>query len=108
MDRLEPVLETEYGAENVTREPRFAETYREPDFLIETHLCTLAVEVENRSEDVIGGLGQAVLYASHDTEYVPVVVHPPDDENPEELGLLHGQVGVVACDVPDPGDNGDG
>lgn len=100
MDWLEGVLCDEYGDENVQRNPRL-ETDRIPDFLIDTWLCTLAVEVEDREEDMIDGSGQASMYAAHDTEYVPVVVGPPDGTATEELDLLHGDVGVVLRTPPD-------
>lgn len=77
---LEVLFNDRFGPENVEREV-YTESGRFCDFIIKTELFDLAVEVENKSEDVItNGVAQALLYAQ-DENAVPVVVYPPDDKN---------------------------
>lgn len=87
-DYLEALFNDLFGKENVEREV-YTETGRYCDFLIEGKLVTMAVEVENRSEDVItNGVSQALLYAQ-ELDATPVVVYPPGDgHNKPELEEL--------------------
>lgn len=82
-DYLEVLFGDWFGPENVDREV-FTESGRYCDFLIDTDLFRFAVEVENRSEDVVtNGVAQALLY-SQDLDAIPVVVYPPDRKNNDE------------------------
>jgi hypothetical protein len=95
-DYLEVLFQDKFGSENVEREV-YTPAGRYCDFVIYSKLLTLAVEVENTSEDVIdNGVAQALLYAE-ELDAAPVCVYPPDtDDNAEELAQLSSHVNIVA------------
>lgn len=86
-----------YQPENVYREPTLR-TGRRPDFLVYTPLAIWAIEVENQSEDVTGGIGQAILYAGHQFEYTPAIVFPTDSRDREEIEILRTNMRVIELD----------
>lgn len=93
---VERKLKEEYGEENVEREVYLAETYRYMDFLVDTGMMSLAIELEHSSEKVVKeGYGQAKLYAKHNWRWSPVIIYPPDGENQEELQIIGQDVTLI-------------
>lgn len=97
MDLLEPKLKEWYGEENVERE-EYMPDGRIADFLVETPLVSLAIEVENDEEDAIAGTMQAVLYADHEKEWAPVVILPELEEDRPEINTMADQVAFVVIE----------
>lgn len=94
-DYLEVVFNDLFGKDAVKRE-FYTKSGRFCDFLVETELITLAIEVENSSEDVVtNGVAQALLY-SEELDAAPLVVYPPDKkDNETELDYLSSHVSIV-------------
>lgn len=95
-DYLEVLFEDKFGSENVEREV-YTPAGRFCDFVIDSEILRLAVEVENTSEDVIdNGVAQALLYAE-ELNAAPVCVYPlNENDNAEELAQLSSHVNIVA------------
>lgn len=99
-DYVEAVLQDVFSPATVSREV-VTESGRFCDILVETDLFRFAVEVENRSEDVVtNGVGQAMLYGD-ELDAIPVVVCPPDGENKTELQTLRNYVAIIELPYPD-------
>ena len=96
---VEDRLNEEYGEENVERNVYLPQTYRYVDFLVDTGIMTLAIELEHSSEKVVKeGYGQVQMYAKHNRKWAPAIIYPPDGENEEELQMV-GQ-DVVLIPIP--------
>jgi len=95
MDLLEHRLVEYHGVDNVRREPRL-QNGREPDFVVRVWPFTLAIEVENSSEDAIEGTGQAALYMGGKQAWAGGVVFPPDWENEDEIEKLSEHLPIAA------------
>lgn len=82
-------LKEEYGEDNVETDKYLRETGRYCDVWIDGPLAVLAVEIENDWEAVLKGIGQAHLYAAHETAgAVPMVITPPGHVEEPEVTLL--------------------
>ncbi|MFC6825694.1 hypothetical protein [Halopelagius fulvigenes] len=92
-------LHDRFPSDAIRDEPRL-HTGRIPDWLVVSPLgAVFAIEVENTADDVIGGVGQARLYASHSPRYVPVVIFPTmSAEAREEIRLLRQHMVVIELD----------
>lgn len=85
-----------YGPENVRRNVYLSKTVRYVDFLVDTGIVTLAIELEHSSDKVVQeGYGQANLYAKHNPTWIPVIIYPDDGENAEELEMIGQDVALV-------------
>lgn len=85
---IQEILEEQYGEDNVEHEVYLAETYRFVDFVVDTGIVTLAIEVEHSTDKAIREGMMSLLYASHERDWVPVIIHPPDGENKEEIEMM--------------------
>lgn len=94
-DFLEVYFQDLFGPENVEREV-YTPAGRFCDFLIDAELFRLAIEVENKSEDVVdNGVAQALLYAE-ELNAIPVCVFPAESGgNSRELEQLASHVEIV-------------
>jgi hypothetical protein len=97
MDLLEPKLKEWYGENSVDREVHMPDG-RIADFLVETPLVNLAIEVENNEEDAITGTMQAVMYADHEKERAPVVILPELEEDRPEIQTMADQAAFVVIE----------
>lgn len=97
MDLLEPKLKEWYGEDNVQRTVRMPND-RIADFIVETPLVGLAIEVENDEEDAIHGTMQAVMYADTEKEWCPVVIIPELSEDRPEIDTMADQVAIVVIE----------
>lgn len=94
-DRIEAeVLAPEFGAEQVEREPTLA-SGRRPDFLIETPIGTVAVEVGTSEASLLHDAGQALAYAA-EVGGVPVVLTTPEAAESTEASIIKGSAVTVA------------
>jgi hypothetical protein len=74
-DHVERYLQYQYGEEYVEREYVFEDNLR-VDFLVQTPLCRLAIELENDAASIRDGLGQAVDYHRKAPDLRPVILVP--------------------------------
>jgi len=88
-------LEREYGSENVEHEVYLSEPYRFVDFVVDTPLTTFVIEVENGSDSIIEGVGQAILYSGAAPSYQPLVLVPHGVSEQPEGEWLSQRVPVV-------------
>lgn len=100
MDIVEGDLAARFGPQDVLRHPEFP-SGRIPDFIVHGPLVTWCVEVENSTDDLAEGVGQALNYAAeysaerpaHGVVYLP---NPVDDYI--ELQTSRESVRVVTLD----------
>lgn len=97
--RVAAFLEEVYGEENVEYNKYLKESGRFVDFWVEAPVVTLAIEVENDFAAAIKGVGQALLYASHENRAVPVVILPPGHVQEPEVNMLRSHVAIIELDV---------
>jgi len=74
-DVVEFFLVNKYGSDNVEREYVFEDGLR-VDFLVQTPLCRLVIELENDAASIRDGLGQAVDYHRKAPDLRPVILVP--------------------------------
>lgn len=100
-DRVVEWLRGEYGEDAVETDKYLKETGRYADVWVEAPLGPLAIEVENDFEAVLKGVGQTLLYASHDEHGAEayVVVPPGHVEQPEADLLRRRGVKLREVDV---------
>lgn len=91
-----------YGQENVSHEVYLDATGRYADFIINSPIGTLCVEVENDFESVMNGTGQAVLYGTHYPNTISVVVVPAEHTESPEYDYLRWRTNVVVIELPYP------
>lgn len=89
----------QFGPGNVEPQRYLDATGRYVDLWVETPLLDFAVEIENDFESVPAGVGQALLYAAHAHDAVPVVVVPPAHVDQPEADLLRQTLPVIELDV---------
>lgn len=88
-------LEAEYGPEAVDSQVYLPESTRYCDIVVDLPVATLCIEVESRFSAAIKGVGQALLYAAHYRDGVPVVVLPADHTESPEMEMLQGGAAVI-------------
>lgn len=94
-DKVEHILNEQFGEENVEEQYYLEESYRFADFWVDTGFIILAIEVENDFEAAFKGISQAYLYAAHDPRAVPVVVVPEGHIEEPEVTMLRGLCTIV-------------
>ncbi len=93
---IEGMIRNTYESYQIEQSVYLTQTRRYVDFLIDVGFVTLAVEVEHSSDSVVEeGLSQALLYAAHRRDWLPVIIYPPDGENEAELQLIGQKVGLI-------------
>lgn len=95
-------LEGQFPRADITKQQQLA-SGRIPDYVVELDGFHIAVEVENDWEGAIGGVGQAVLYAAHMENTMPMVVVPEGHVEFPEAALLKQRTGVMVVEVDDGG-----
>lgn len=99
-DDVAAVLEAEYGERNVESQRYLDRTGKFPDFWVTTPLVDLAIEVENDWPAALyEGVGQAMFYAAHSPDAVPVVVVPPGHVEEPDATMIRTQLPVVLKEV---------
>jgi hypothetical protein len=98
-DTVEKYLYEQYPDADIENGVYLSKTGRYADFIVQTEVTTYAVEVENDFESSIGGLGQAILYATHDPEYTPLLAVPAKHTEEPEWTLMK-QSAVICIEVP--------
>lgn len=80
--RVETLLADRYGRDAVARQYVYP-TGRRVDLLVDIGLVSVAIECEDSAEDLIPGLGQTLLYATHDPQgrTVPCIVVPDEHDH---------------------------
>lgn len=82
--RVKSYLHEKYGENNVVSQAYLEDTGRWADFRVESPLGVIYIEVENDFEAVFKGIGQAELYASHESNARGIVIFPEEHiEEPE-------------------------
>lgn len=98
-DRVLEHLREQFGADVVTEQVYLEESDRFVDVVVDVGIVTLCIEIESEFDRAITGVGQAILYAAHYVDGVPVVVVPPDHLEDPEAVYLSRQVPIVPLDV---------
>lgn len=83
-EKVGDYLKRLYGDDNVEEQKYLSESARYVDYWVSGPFVDMAIEVENDFESVFTGDGQAIMYAGHGDNVVPVVVVPEGHvQNPE-------------------------
>lgn len=92
INQVARAFEERYGSDSVLIEPRL-KSGREPDIVVDTNLGVLMIEAEDDAESVLReSVSQALLYAGHSQNAIPMVVYPEGIDVPQpELGFLRAQ-----------------
>lgn len=92
-------LEGVYGEENVETNKYLSEARRYCDVWVETQLGILAIEIENDFEACFKGVGQAIVYAAHHEEAMPMIIVPEDHVEEPERSMLARHVPIAELDL---------
>lgn len=103
--RVRKYLEKKYGKENVLdheylkESPFEGETGRFVDYWVNSPIGILAIEVENDFEACFKGTGQAIVYALHEREAMPLIIVPPGHVKEPEATMLSTHTPIIELDV---------
>lgn len=88
-DAVGEFLRGKFPEAEVESEPRLTGSGRIPDFRVSTADGDVyVVEVENDADSAIPGMGQALVYAAHDPDYIPAVVLPENHTEQPEWNMV--------------------
>jgi hypothetical protein len=102
-ERVHAWLREAHPEAEVAHEHQYPATDRIADFLVRREWCTLAIEVENDANAVVKGVGQAMQYAAHHPNGVPVVVTPAGHVDRPEMDLYASATPAVMVELTDDG-----
>lgn len=81
----------EYGVENIEHEV-YLESERFVDFVVDTGVFKVAIEVETDVNNIAQAIGQAILYSSHREDWMGAVIYPASTTS-DELKYVTSAVG---------------
>lgn len=98
-ERVEEYLIEKYGEHHVEHNVYLSESGRYADFHVKGPVVELMIEVENDFEACFKGTGQALLYAAHSRNAVPVIIAPPGHVKEPEAEMLSRHVPIIELDA---------
>lgn len=100
VDEVESFLQEYYGEDHVDRQYYLEETYRFVDLVAWTPMGTLVIETEDHGSEMFEGAGQAMFYAAHFDNGIPILVVPEDQMERPEVDYVRRFMTVVPWPAP--------
>jgi hypothetical protein len=98
-DAVEEWIDDHFPTARVEDNPTLSDTDRQPDYWLYLAGMNVAIEVENDWEACVKGVGQALMYAAHLPNTVPVVLLPTGYAEQPESEMVASRTPVIICEV---------